>query len=108
MDALLDGAEVEPPLPHHDELSVEDQFAFAKSSKRGQYLREVARHGPRAAADQRDLVAVAKDQRPEAVPLGLVLPLIPLRNALAGRRQHGLHVQRKRKLQLTYPQLSIS
>src|SRR5207249_3127679 len=70
-----------------------------------QELGKVARHRPGASAHELDLVAVAKDQRPEAVPLGLVLPVGAGREVVLGRRQHRLDVARDRQL---HPGLSKS
>src|SRR5579864_3140426 len=109
MDPLLQGAEVEPAGADDHQLSIQHDFRLAKLEERRKYLRKVASHRPPAAADQLDFVPVPKDQGPEAVPFGLVLPRVALGNSVLGhRRQHWLHVGPDGQAHGSFPQVSIS
>src|SRR5205814_4294869 len=84
------------------------ELLFLERAEGGQDLWEVAGHRPGPAAEQLDLLPVAEDERPEAVPLRLVLPAVPLRDPVGrGRREHGFHVLLDRQLQGSFPQVSI-
>ena len=98
VDALLKGVEVEAGGTGHDDLAVQDHLPDPKRTRRLDQLREVARHVTLAPADQRHSAFLEMDQCPEAVPFGLVLPLLSVGH-LTGwqrRRQHRLHVERNR------------
>ncbi len=62
-----------PPLPRDDDLAVHDAALREVGLGGGDDLREVAGHRLLVAAADLHLVAVAKDDRPKAVPLGLVM-----------------------------------
>ncbi len=109
VDALLKGAKVQPVFRHDDNLSIQHELRLAQAAKGRQQLGEVTGHRTGAPADQRDLVAVPKDERPETVPFRLVLPAVALGDArLGGGGQHRLHVERNGQFHASCPQLSIS
>src|SRR5260370_12995261 len=99
MDALLQGAEIEPVVADHDQLAVEYDLIEPQLLERGQHLGEIPGHRAGATAHQLDLVAITKHERAKSVPLRLVLPPVPLGYAFARPRQHSLHGNWYRKLQ---------
>ena len=108
MDTLLQGAEVKPVGADHDHLAVQYKLGRRQGAKGRQQLGEVAGHRPAPAAHQGDLVSVPVDERPEAVPFGLVRPAVALRDScLRDGGQHRLHIERKRQFQGGFPQVSI-
>ena len=74
MDALLQRLEVQPVAGRadHDDLAVDHAALRQVAPHRLDDLGEVPGHRPLVAAADLDLVAVAEDDRPEAVPLRLV------------------------------------
>ena len=70
-----------PSAPDDDDLAVDDAALGQRGGERGDELGEVAVHRLLVAALQQDLVAVAEDQRAEAVPLGLELPALAVGQA---------------------------
>ena len=72
MDALLQRLEVQAAVGGDDDLAVEHAPLRELRLERRHEFGEVARHRPLVAAAELDLVAVAEDDRAEAVPLRLV------------------------------------
>ena len=72
VDALLERLEVEPVGGGDDDLAVDHAPLGQLGAQRLDQLREVPGHRPLVAAADLDLVPVAEDQAPEAVPLRLV------------------------------------
>ena len=70
------GLEVERAVAGDHDLAVEDAALGQLGPERLGELREVAVERLEVAALRVDLVAVAEDERPEAVPLGLELPAV--------------------------------
>src|SRR5215469_15106955 len=88
MDAQEQGLKVEPVDPDDHDLAV-DHVAFGqRGGQWGDEFRKVSVHGLLVAALQQDLVAVAKHQRSKAVPLGLELPSLTVRQGVSGAGQH--------------------
>ena len=73
MDALGEPVEVEPALVGDDDLAVDDAAVGQVGQQRGDQLGEVAGERFAGTAADHELVAVPVDDRPEAVPFGLVL-----------------------------------
>src|SRR5581483_848520 len=73
MNALLEDLEVEPVArrSEHDDLAVDHAAGREVGLDRFDELGKVPRHRLLVTAADLDLVAVAKDDRPKAVPLGL-------------------------------------
>ena len=86
MDPLLKRAEVEAVGPHDDQFPIQDELRRTQLPECRQDLGEIPGHRPAAPAHQGNLLPVAEDQRAKAVPLGLVLPAVPLGNARIGDR----------------------
>src|SRR4029453_6939325 len=89
MNAQQQRLEVEPGGADDDDLAIDDAARGQRGGEGGDELREVPVHGFFVAALQEELVAVAKYDRPEAVPLGLELPARPVRQGVRRARQHG-------------------
>ena len=79
MDSLGEQVELLHAVDHHHHLAVEHQPVVRKLEHLLDDVREVAVHRPAVAALELDVVAVAEDDRPEAVELGLVAPALALR-----------------------------
>ena len=75
------------PRAHHDDLAVEHDAAVRKPAKSLDELGEVARQRPVVATPDVDVLAVAKRERPEPVPLRLVRIVAPRKLA----REPGEH-----------------
>src|SRR4051812_33990562 len=90
MDAQEERFEVEPRGADDDDLAVDDAALRQVGEQRLDELGEVAVQRLEVAALQQELVAVAKDQRAEAVPLRLELPAVALRQAVGGGGEHRL------------------
>src|SRR5688572_20226657 len=97
MDPQEQRLEVEALGPDDDDLAVEDAPLGQRARQGGDELREVAVHRLLVPALQQDLVAVAKDQRAEAVPFGLELPSLAAGQGLGGGGQHGGERRRERQ-----------
>ncbi len=83
MEAVLQQIEFLPAvLAENHQFAVEDIAAL-----RELHLREVAPQGLAAPRLQVDVVAVHEGERPEAVVLGLIDPVLALRQNLAGERE---------------------
>src|SRR5213592_4253324 len=89
MDAEQQRLEVEPAGADDDDLTVDDAALGQRRGEGCDELGEVAIHRLLVAALQHDLVAVAKQQRPKAVPLGLELPAVAARQGVRGLGEHG-------------------
>ena len=89
MDPLLERLEVERTVTHQDHLAVEDATLGQRATQRLGELREVPVERLLVAALGDDRVAVAKDDRAEAVPLGLV-EVVALREVLGELGEHRL------------------
>jgi hypothetical protein len=94
VDAQLQGLEVEPVAAGHDDLAVEHAALRRVGEHRLDDLGEVPRHRALVAGAEQHLVAVAEDDRAEAVPLRLdVADVGDLRHGLGehrrDRRHHG-------------------
>src|SRR5687767_12619675 len=89
MDAQQQRLEIEPGSARDDDLAVDDAALRQRGGQRDDELRKVAVHWLLVAALQQDVVAVAKDQRSKAVPLGLELPPLAAGQGVRGAGQHG-------------------
>src|SRR3989442_10146658 len=87
MDAEEQRLEVEPAHADDDDLAVDDTALGQRRGEGCDELGEVTVHRLLVAALQHDLVAVAKHQRPKAVPLGLELPAVAARQGIRGLGQ---------------------
>jgi len=72
VDALQQRVEVQPAVPRDDDLAVQHTAWRKLLPKRRDHLGEVPGERLAGTAADLDLVAVTEDDRPEAVPLGLV------------------------------------
>src|SRR5918994_1678067 len=91
MEAKLQRVEVEPVAGHNHQLAVDHAAPGQFGSQRRDHLGEVAVQRPVGAAPQLDLVAVAKHDAPESVPLRLVEQALAPRHLVHGLGQHRLH-----------------
>jgi hypothetical protein len=73
VDPLQQRLEVQAVALDDDDLTVHDAALGQVPLERRHELREVAGHRPLVAAAELDLVPVAEHDRPEAVPLRLVV-----------------------------------
>jgi hypothetical protein len=88
MDAEQERLEVEPVGAHDDDLAVDDTPMGQRGREGCEKLREVPVHRLLVAALEQDLLAVTEYERAEAVPLGLELPPVAVRQAVGGGREH--------------------
>src|SRR4051794_13372169 len=88
MDAQEQLVERELAVLRHDDLTVEHEALRADAAKRLDEIREVAREGLSRLGHHIDLVAVAKGETAEAIPLRLVLPGRAGRQAVDELRLH--------------------
>ena len=89
MDPQQQRFEVEPVVAGDDDLAVEDAPIGQGRAERIGQLREVAIERLEVARLRVDLVAVAEDERPEAVPLGLEQPAVVGRQPVGRLGEHG-------------------
>ena len=88
MDAQQQRVEVQAVRAGDDYFAIQDAALGQRRAQGRRQLREVAVERFEVAALDESFVAVAEDQRPEAVPLGLVEPAIADRNRLGQLGQH--------------------
>src|SRR5258708_37840984 len=89
MNAQLQRIENETSIARNDEFSIEYTFCRKLLSKRIEHFGEVAvQHFFFAALDE-DLIAVAKDENTEAIPLWLVEPFSTRRHLVDALSEHG-------------------
>ena len=105
MDAQQQRLEIESVRADDDDLAVDDAAFGKRSRQRRDELREVPIHRLLVAALQHDLIAISKNQRAKAIPLGFELPSIANGQRVGGGRQHGLEGRLKRE---THGELEIS
>ncbi len=91
MDPQLQGIEVQAAAGSDDDLSVEHASGRKLPQQVPLDLGKVAVQWLALAALNEDLVAIAEDQRPEAVPLGLEDPTIAPGQLGYSFGQHGEH-----------------
>jgi hypothetical protein len=89
MDPLQQGLEVQPPAigAGYDDLAVDNGPGRQAFQYRGDQLGKVPGHRTLVAAADLDLIAVAEDDRPEAIPFRLIAQLA-LRDLLHGLGEH--------------------
>ena len=97
MDAQQQGLEIQGPVAGDDHLAVEHAARRQGRPQRRGQLREVAIERLQVTGLGVDLVAVAEDQRPEAVPLGFEQPAVVRRQLVDGLGQHRLERRLERK-----------
>ncbi len=90
MDPQQEGVEIERAVVRDHDLAVEDTSLRESRPERVGQLREVAIERLQVARLRVDVVAVAEDERPEAVPLGLEQPAVVARQRVGRLRQHRL------------------
>ena len=97
VNALLQHLEVEAGAAHQDDLAVEHAALGQLRLQRLDDLGEIPIEWFRVAALDRELVAVAEDQRPEPVPLRLEDPAVALGKLGDPLREHRQHRRWNRK-----------
>ena len=93
VNAKLKSVEIETALSHDNDLDIEDTPRRQRDSKGLQQFREVAVERLAIAALNDDVIVVAKDQCPEAVPFRFKYPVLSLRKL---RYSFGEHRQYRR------------
>jgi len=89
VDAQQQRLKVKAVWPGNDDLAIEHAALGQVRLERRRQLREVAIEGLEVAALDEHLVAVAEDDRAEAVPLWFEQPAVRLRDAVRKLREHG-------------------
>src|SRR5258706_2329783 len=97
MDPEEERLELEPALTGDDDLPVEHAAIRERGQQRRVELRKVAIQRLQVTRLDVRLVAVAEDDRPEAVPLRLEEPAVALRQAIGRFGQHRLERRQERQ-----------
>ena len=93
MNALKQVIERETAAHRHDDLAVDHELLRSQRAERIDDFGEIARQRLPGLRLDGHIVAVAKDDRPEAIPLRLELPFPPFRDAIDAA---GLHRRKGR------------
>ena len=88
MKPQLQRLEIQPVLAHDDDFAIEHSSLRKLGLQRFDEFRIVASERLSVPALDEDLLAVAKDQRPEAVPFGLENPPAVARQGVGQLRKH--------------------
>ena len=97
MDALREQVELLDAVDRHDHLAVQHEPLAGERQHELDDVREIAVHRPAVAALEMYLVAVAEDDRPEAVPLRLIAPAVALGQLARGLGELRLDGWRERE-----------
>src|SRR3954471_15114949 len=98
MDPEQERLEGKLPVRRDHDLAIDDATLRQARLQRVGELGKVAIERLEVTTLDQDLVAVAEDDRPEAVPLRLEQPAVALRNAVAHLGEHRLERWIERKL----------
>ncbi len=98
VDPLLEGVETEVVADRHDDLAVDHTLVGEAVAQRVEQLREVARERSLVSRSEVDLVAIAKDDAAEAVPLGFEREVAGVGDAVDGLGQHRLDGRNDRQV----------
>src|SRR6266487_6435928 len=101
MNAQQQRLEIESAVANDDDLAVDDASLRQRCEKRRGELGKIAVHRFLVAALQHDLIAIAKNERPESIPLRLEEPAVAGGQLIGSGRQHRL--QRRRKWEIQAP-----
>lgn len=106
MNAELKGVEVQASIKGNHEFAVEHALFRELFAEGIDHLGEVAIERLFIAALEEDFVAIAKNQDPETVPLGLVDPVSLMRYFVHALGKHGKDWRIDRKVHQESAQLS--